>query len=273
MNRLPKVWWLTLGMAVVATALSWVALGVLPSAEHQPSVPWWALIVCFAATEVFVVLLRLKKGAHSVSLSEIPLVVGLAFTSVGGLLFARVVGAGAVVAFHRGQRGVKLAFNLVHFMLEASVALVVYRLVLGSGEPGRSSRLGRRVLRDAVARCDRRVHDQRSDLAARRRLGLGRAAGVGTRRSGCGGGEHEPRPGGRARPRAGRSGGLAALVVAAHPPRRVPRPTRRSATATPASSVCTASRAASGARTTSIQCRRRFSLTPAAQSTRQPQAS
>ena len=135
-NRLPKVWWLTLGMAVVATALSWVALGVLPSADHHPSVPWWALIVCFAATEVFVVLLRLKKGAHSVSLSEIPLVVGLAFTSVGGLLFARVAGAGAVVAFHRGQRGVKLAFNLVHFMLEASVALVVYRLVLGSGEPG-----------------------------------------------------------------------------------------------------------------------------------------
>src|SRR4051812_35331847 len=135
-ERIPKVWWLTLAMAAGAIAASWVALEVQTPIDHVPSIPWWVLVVCFAATEVFVVLLRSEKGAQSISLSEIPLVVGLAFTPAGGLLAARVLGAGGIVAFHRRQRGVKLVFNLVHFALEAALAIVVYRLVLGSGEPG-----------------------------------------------------------------------------------------------------------------------------------------
>jgi diguanylate cyclase (GGDEF)-like protein len=135
-ERIPKVWWLTLAMAAGAVAAAWVALEVQAPIAHHPTVPWWLLVVCFAATEVFVVLLRSEKGAQSISLSEIPLVVGLAFTPVGGLMAARVIGAGGIVAFHRRQRGVKLVFNLVHFALEVAVAVVVYRLVLGSGEPG-----------------------------------------------------------------------------------------------------------------------------------------
>ncbi|HEY8060248.1 MAG TPA: hypothetical protein VID94_15905, partial [Acidimicrobiales bacterium] len=135
-DRRTRVWWLNIGMAVAATALSYVALEVLDPVDHDPTVPWWALAVCFAATEVFVVLLRSEKGAQTISLSEIPLVVGLAFTPAGGLLVARVLGGGAVVAFHRKQRGAKLAFNVVHFALEAATAVVVYTLVLGDGDPG-----------------------------------------------------------------------------------------------------------------------------------------
>jgi diguanylate cyclase (GGDEF)-like protein len=131
-----KVWWLTLGMVAAAVGMCWYALAVQPEVDHHPTIPWWALLACFAGTEVFVVLIRSEKGAQSISLSEIPLVVGLAFTPVGGLLAARVLGAGAIVGFHRRQRGVKLVFNLVHFALEAATAIVVYRLVLGQGEPG-----------------------------------------------------------------------------------------------------------------------------------------
>ncbi|MEJ7584627.1 MAG: diguanylate cyclase, partial [Acidimicrobiales bacterium] len=99
-------------------------------------VPWWALALCFAVTEVFVVLFRLPRGAHSVSLSEIPLVIGLAFTGPIGLVVARVLGPAVVLVIHRRQRGVKLAFNLAHFASEACLAVVVYRLVLGDADPG-----------------------------------------------------------------------------------------------------------------------------------------
>ena len=130
------MWWLTLGMAVVAAALSWVALGVLDRSTTTRPCHGGRSSSASPRPRCSSSCCALRRVRSPISLSEIPLVVGLAFTPAGGLLFARVAGAGAVVAFHRSQRGVKLAFNLVHFALEASVALVVYRLVLGDGEPG-----------------------------------------------------------------------------------------------------------------------------------------
>jgi diguanylate cyclase (GGDEF)-like protein len=134
-KRQISVWWLTGFLAALAAWLLGALIRDLDPVPAGLAVPWWALALCFAATELFVVLLRLQRGAHSISLSEIPLVVGLAFTGPVGLVAARVLGAGAVLVFHRRQRGVKLGFNLAHFALEASVAVVVYRAVLGDASP------------------------------------------------------------------------------------------------------------------------------------------
>ena len=141
-DRRTRVWWLILGMAVAATGLAYVALEVLDPIDHVPSVPWWSLAVCFAATEVFVVLLRSEKGAQSISLSEIPLVVGLAFTPAGGLLLARVLGAGRSRPPPQAA-GDEARLQPGPLRPRGLDRVVVYPLVLGDalpGEPGAGSR-------------------------------------------------------------------------------------------------------------------------------------
>ena len=55
-------------------------------------VPWWALAAGFAATEVFVIHAHVRGSAHTLSLSEIPLVVGLLLAPPQDLILAQVVG-------------------------------------------------------------------------------------------------------------------------------------------------------------------------------------
>jgi diguanylate cyclase (GGDEF)-like protein len=134
--RTHSVWWLVAVMAgssaiLMATRLMWLR----PTGVH-PHVPWWVLIPIFGAAEVFVVLLRSRRGAHSISLSEIPLIIGLAFVWPVGVVLARMIGGGVAIAVHRRQRGVKFAFNLAHFALESTVAVVVFHTILGRSDPG-----------------------------------------------------------------------------------------------------------------------------------------
>ncbi|MFN2614108.1 MAG: GAF domain-containing protein, partial [Actinomycetota bacterium] len=87
------------------------------------------LMVAFAATEIFVVHLELKRDAHSISLSEIPLAIGLFFVHPLLFMASRIIGSTASLVFHRKQRGVKLAFNVANFVLETSVAVTVFGLL------------------------------------------------------------------------------------------------------------------------------------------------
>ncbi|MCU1498847.1 MAG: putative Diguanylate cyclase/phosphodiesterase [Acidimicrobiales bacterium] len=121
------------GLAAATIVLRVVGLHRAPT---DLDVPWWVLVPVFCAAEIFVVLLRSRRGAHSISLSEIPLVIGLAFSAPLGLVAARTLGGALALVFHRRQRGVKLAFNVSHFALEASLAVVVYHAVLGGSSPG-----------------------------------------------------------------------------------------------------------------------------------------
>ena len=49
----------------------------LPAYTDGVAVPWWALAAAFAVTEVFVIHAHVRGSAHTLSLSELPLVVGL----------------------------------------------------------------------------------------------------------------------------------------------------------------------------------------------------
>jgi diguanylate cyclase (GGDEF)-like protein len=97
--------------------------------------PWLALAAAFAVAEIFVVHLHIRRNAHSFSLSEVPLVVGLIFIAPVALITARMVGALVALVLHRRQRGVKLVFNIAHFTLETCVALAIFRTVLGDADP------------------------------------------------------------------------------------------------------------------------------------------
>jgi len=102
-------------------------LGVRAVAEaHAPRLSAFALVPLFALSEVFVVHLHTRRSAHTISLVEIPLVIGLLYVSPLPLVLAHLVGGGVALAFHRGQRAVKLAFNLASFVLQDGVAILCF---------------------------------------------------------------------------------------------------------------------------------------------------
>src|SRR5689334_23137301 len=94
---------------VLAAQAAWLAHGSPPVADG------WLLVVVallFALAEKFVVAFSVRRGAHGVSLSEIPLVLGLVMIHPVLLVAVRLVGGVAGLTAVRGQRGSKLAFNL-----------------------------------------------------------------------------------------------------------------------------------------------------------------
>ena len=79
LRRLTRV---TLAAVIAATAVAafvlWheVVRDLLPY-EAGVRIPWYVLAACFACTELFVVHAHVRGSAHSLSLSELPLVLGL----------------------------------------------------------------------------------------------------------------------------------------------------------------------------------------------------
>jgi diguanylate cyclase (GGDEF)-like protein len=128
-------------MAAVAAVIQMLALGpAVPSGGL--AVPWWGLAAGFAATELFVIHLHMRSNAHSVSMSEIPLMLGLALSAPGGLIAGRLLGAGVARAIRRRQPAYRVAFNLALFYFETVVALAVYRGVLAGRSPVSVAGLG-----------------------------------------------------------------------------------------------------------------------------------
>jgi diguanylate cyclase (GGDEF)-like protein len=99
---------------------------------HQVA-PVWVLGAMFALTEGFVVHFRVRRGGHAVSLSEIPLVLGVLGTAPAMLLLARLVGGGIGLVALRRQRGVKLLFNLALIAVQATAVPLAFRFVAGTG--------------------------------------------------------------------------------------------------------------------------------------------
>ena len=115
---------LTGAIAVAAVALFAFCVRDLPSYAVGPHIPWWALAAAFAATELFVVHAHVRGSAHSLSLSELPLIVGLLLSSPSELVAAQVIGPAVVLAMTRGHSPMKLAFNLAQFGLTACLSVV-----------------------------------------------------------------------------------------------------------------------------------------------------
>ncbi len=114
------------GMAVIPVT---VVAQLLDSVRAPIGLPWWLLAVAFATAEFGVVHLKFRRDAHSFSMSEIPLVAGLFFTSVSGLVLAMAVGSAVALAFVRRQRGVKLLFNIAQFTTQAAFAALVFHVI------------------------------------------------------------------------------------------------------------------------------------------------
>jgi diguanylate cyclase (GGDEF)-like protein len=93
------------------------------------------LALLFAASEVMVVHLEARGEAHSLSFSEVPLLIGVVLATPAALVFGRLIGAGLTLALHRHQGPRKLAFNLAAFASETVIAATVFRTLLDGAPP------------------------------------------------------------------------------------------------------------------------------------------
>jgi len=129
------LWLLTALLAGGAALLVTGPLHDLPTASGALTFHWWSLAPLFLVAEICVLHLYFGRDAHTVSLSEIPLVLGLLFATPLDLVVAQVAGAAVALSLHRRQPLHKLAFNLANLAFCNGVAVVVFRAAVSGHDP------------------------------------------------------------------------------------------------------------------------------------------
>src|SRR4051812_45049327 len=121
-----RIMLLTATVAVAAVALFVIVVRSLPGAPTALNLPWVLWAAAFAAGEVLVVHWQWKRDAHSFSMGDLVLAVGLFLATPVQLVTALVVGSGAALVLHRKQTGRRLAFNVAQYGLGGSVSVLVF---------------------------------------------------------------------------------------------------------------------------------------------------
>jgi diguanylate cyclase (GGDEF)-like protein len=129
--RLPSpLWVVTAAILAGCVLLATGPLATLRPAHDAVTLHWWSLGLLFLVAEVSVLHLYFGRDAHTLSLSEIPLVLGLLFAPPDDLVIAQMAGAAVALALHRRQPLHKLAFNVSNLGLSTGIAVLVFRAVL-----------------------------------------------------------------------------------------------------------------------------------------------
>jgi diguanylate cyclase (GGDEF)-like protein len=126
-----RVWALSAALSLAA-ALLWVHLHGTAAPDVSVRLPWWVLTAAFVATEACVVHIHFRRSAHSFTLGEIPLVLGLLFAAPADVMVAWVVGSALVLVFQRALSSLRVVFNIAQIGATAGLAGVVF-VALGDG--------------------------------------------------------------------------------------------------------------------------------------------
>ena len=98
---------------------------------HTPILAWYWLALAFYLAEVLVVHLQFRKQAHTLSLTEIGLTLGLLLAAPSTLLIGQLVGTFVALVVNRRRSQLrqlaKFAFNLAELPLCSGIALLVFR--------------------------------------------------------------------------------------------------------------------------------------------------
>ncbi|HEX4325030.1 MAG TPA: EAL domain-containing protein [Gaiellaceae bacterium] len=132
--RAPRRVWIFNGVLALLCAGVWT-VGIAgfdrPMFPTGPHLPWWWLAVAFYLAEVLVVHLQFRKQAHTLSLTEIGLTLGLLLSAPSAVLFGQVVGTVVALVLNRRRSQLrqlaKFGFNLAELPLCSGIALVVFR--------------------------------------------------------------------------------------------------------------------------------------------------
>lgn len=121
-----RVWCLT----GVLVALSSVVLLTAADSMAPPlggiQIPWWMLALGFAVAEVFVLDVSRARNEHWLSLSEVPLVIGLVFSTPATIVAAQALGVGVVLVLYQRQMPLRYAFNVAQRAATTLVAVFVF---------------------------------------------------------------------------------------------------------------------------------------------------
>ena len=141
---------LTAAMAVAAAVVIAIFARDGVTAPVVPGGVWWiaGLAVLFLLTEGCTVHVRVRRGAHGVNVSELPMVFGLLAFDPVTVIAVRALAGGAGLTVLRHQRGAKLAFNVALLGVQAAVGVLVFSAVAPDALGATAQELG---LRDAVA--------------------------------------------------------------------------------------------------------------------------
>jgi diguanylate cyclase (GGDEF)-like protein len=120
--------------ALIAILLGLAAILGPPFIGHQPylsdvRLPWWAIALGFAATDIFELNVQARRETQTISLSEIPLVLGLHFAAPMAMLAGRVIGSAAALICYRRSPPLKIVFNLSLVLSESCLALTIFRVL------------------------------------------------------------------------------------------------------------------------------------------------
>ena len=127
---------LTAGIALLALVLSAGPVRALDLGPSAFPTPWWLLVAGFAAAETASVHLYFRGEAHSLSLAELPLFLGLLVAQPSALVGAALLGGVLARALVLRQSPVKLAFNTALSTLDASVAVLLFGVLSSSSRQG-----------------------------------------------------------------------------------------------------------------------------------------
>jgi diguanylate cyclase (GGDEF)-like protein len=134
---------LTAAMLAAGAALSLGPVDTMPPTPSPMRLPWAVLAALFAAAVLLRVQVQTDREVHSITLVDLPLVLGLFLVDPLGLVVARLVGSVPALlhAWHARRRpaarrpGRGPLFDASLALLEASVAVVVFDAVLGGDDP------------------------------------------------------------------------------------------------------------------------------------------
>lgn len=128
-----RIWGLTAAIWLLAVPVGRSLIATPPASGLDHGISWWWLATGFLLAEILVVHLQFRGDAHTLSISEVPLVVGLLLATPAELVTAQLIGSAVALGFHRRQRPVKLAFNLGQLVLQLAAGVALFRLVTGGG--------------------------------------------------------------------------------------------------------------------------------------------
>jgi diguanylate cyclase (GGDEF)-like protein len=132
LSAVSPVWGLTALLAVAALALFLGPVQDYP-ALAEPHLPWWFLAPAFLIAERCVVHLHFRRSAHSFSLGDVPLVLGLLFAGGDELIIGGLIGTAVTLTLERGIPRMKVLFNLAQFAFAACLATTVVHVLASPG--------------------------------------------------------------------------------------------------------------------------------------------
>jgi diguanylate cyclase (GGDEF)-like protein len=131
-SRTARVLAVTAVLAAAAAAGS--RLPRPPSPADGLHLPWWVFILLFCVTEAYVLRLRVRGQLEGISLSEIPLVLGLFTAEPLHVVTSRMIAGSLVFLAVQKHTPVKACFNVMLLGSSTAGAIAVFGVLVGDHE-------------------------------------------------------------------------------------------------------------------------------------------